>query len=69
MQIFDITCIAKSSKHGGICIAGIKTGGSGWLRPNSNKRNGTLYPEHYSTQDGSEPQLFDNIRIAFIRLK
>jgi hypothetical protein len=53
MQIFHITCLAKSSKHGGICIAGINTGSSGWLRPTSNKRNGTLYPEDYSTKDGS----------------
>jgi hypothetical protein len=37
------------------------------LRPTSNKRNGILYPEHYSTKDASEPQLFENIRIPFIR--
>ncbi|MBE9054798.1 hypothetical protein [Sphaerospermopsis sp. LEGE 08334] len=67
MLTFDIICLAKSTKHGGICIAGIKTDGSGWLRPISNRRNGTLYPEHYTTRDGQEPELFDIIRIPFIR--
>ncbi|MBK1987424.1 hypothetical protein A0J48_007720 [Sphaerospermopsis aphanizomenoides BCCUSP55] len=67
MLSFDIICLAKSTKHGGICIAGIKTDGSGWLRPISNKRDGTLYPEHYTTRDGREPELFDIIRIPLIR--
>ncbi|GCL35831.1 MAG: dual OB domain-containing protein [Sphaerospermopsis kisseleviana] len=67
MLTFDIICLAKSTKHGGICIAGIKTDGSGWLRPISNRRNGTLYPEHFMTRDGQEPELFDVIRIPFIR--
>ncbi|KZL47629.1 dual OB domain-containing protein [Nodularia spumigena] len=63
MPIFEIICLAKSTKHGGICIAGLKTDGSGWLRPVSNKRDGTLYPEHYTLTNDSEPQLFDIIRI------
>lgn len=63
MPNFEIICLAKSTKHGGICIAGIKTDGSGWLRPVSNKKDGTLYPEHYTLEDGSEPELFDIIRI------
>ncbi|WP_353932921.1 hypothetical protein WJM97_10180 [Okeanomitos corallinicola TIOX110] len=67
MLTFDIICLAKSTKHGGLCIAGIKTDGSGWLRPISNRRNGTLYAEHYTTRDGREPQLFDIIRIPLIR--
>ena len=56
MQTSDIICLAKSSKHGGICIAGIKTDGSGWLGPTFNKRNGTLYPGNYTTKDGSGRQ-------------
>ena len=63
MAIFEIICLAKSTKHGGICIAGLKTDGSGWLRPVSNKRDGTLYPEHYTLKDGREPELFDIIKI------
>lgn len=67
MQTFDIICLAKSTKHGGICIAGMKTDGSGWLRPVSNKSDGTLYPEHYTIRDGLEPHLFDIIRIPVMR--
>lgn len=67
MLAVDIICLAKSTKHGGICIAGIKTDGSGWVRPISNKKDGTLYHEHFTDRDGKEPQLFDIIRIPIIR--
>ncbi|MDB9310389.1 hypothetical protein PN471_17470 [Aphanizomenon sp. CS-733/32] len=67
MLTFDIICIAKSTKHGGICLAGIKTDGTGWLRPVSNKKDGTLYPEHYKDRNGREVQLFDVVRIPIIR--
>lgn len=67
MPTFEIICLAKSIKHGGICIAGMKTDGSGWLRPVSNKRDGTLSREHYTLDDGSEPQIFDIIRIPCIK--
>lgn len=63
MPTFEIICLAKSTKHGGICIAGIKTDGSGWLRPVAHKKDGTLYPEHYTLEDGNEPQIFDIIKI------
>ncbi|WP_066379347.1 dual OB domain-containing protein [Anabaena sp. CA = ATCC 33047] len=67
MPIFEIICLAKSIKHGGICIAGLKTDGSGWLRPVSPKHDGTLYPEHYTFNNGHEPELFDIIRIPCLR--
>lgn len=67
MLTFDIICLAKSTKHGGICLAGIKTDGTGWLRPVSNKKDGTLYPEHYKDRNGREVQLFDVVRIPLIR--
>ncbi|WP_427159667.1 dual OB domain-containing protein [Aliinostoc sp. HNIBRCY26] len=67
MFSFEIVCLAKSIKYGGICIAGIKTDGSGWLRPVSNRQDGTLYPEHYTLEDGREPELFDIIRIPCLR--
>lgn len=67
MLTVDIICLAKSTKHGGICIAGIKTDGSGWIRPISNKKDGTLYQEHFTDKDGQEPELFDIIRIPIIR--
>lgn len=67
MPTFEIICLAKSIKYGGTCIAGMKTDGSGWLRPVSNKKDGTLYPEHYTLDDGSEPQIFDIIRIPCVK--
>lgn len=67
MLVFEIICLAKSTKHGGICIAGLKTDGSGWLRPVSNEEDGTLYPEHYTFRDDREPELFDIIRIPCIK--
>ncbi|MBD2516398.1 hypothetical protein H6G93_15520 [Nostoc sp. FACHB-973] len=67
MPTFDIICLAKSTKHGGMCIAGIRTDGLGWFRPIANKKDGTLYPEHYTLEDGREPQVFDIIRIQCSR--
>lgn len=67
MPTFEIICLAKSTKLGGLCIAGIKTDGSGWLRPVSHRSDGTLFPEHYTLKDGNEPQIFDIIRIPCLR--
>ncbi len=63
MPTFEIICLANSIKHGGRCIAGLKTDSTGWLRPISAKRDGTLYEEHYTLADGEEPQLFDVIKL------
>ena len=63
MQTFEIICLANSLKHGGRCIAGIKTDGSGWLRPVSGRGDGTLYEEHYTLTNGREPKLFDILQI------
>ena len=63
MQTFEIICLANSLKHGGRCIAGIKTDGSGWLRPVSGRGDGTLYEEHYTLANGEQPKLFDILQI------
>ena len=63
MPSFKMICLANSFKHGGRCIAGFKTDGSGWLRPISSKFDGTLYEEHYTLANGQEPQLFNIIKI------
>jgi hypothetical protein len=63
MPIFEIICLANSWKHGGRCIAGFKTDGSGWLRPVSGKFDGSLYEEHYTLANGQEPALFNILRI------
>lgn len=63
MPTFEIICLANSFKHGGRCIAGFKTDGSGWIRPVSKKIDGTLYEEHYQLSDGGVPVLFSILRI------
>lgn len=66
MPVFEIICLANSTKHGGQCIAGLKTDGSGWLRPVSTRSDGTLYPEHYMLNGDKEPKLFDILEIECI---
>ncbi|MGK7925738.1 MAG: hypothetical protein AB4290_10910 [Spirulina sp.] len=68
MPTFEIICLANSLKHGGRCIAGFKTDGSGWLRPVSPHANGTLYNEHYTLEGGREPELFNILKIDCDRL-
>lgn len=63
MPIFEIICLASSDKKGGRCIAGLKTDGSGWLRPVSILADGTLYPDNYILDTNREPQLFDILEI------
>ncbi|GAB4276248.1 MAG: hypothetical protein Fur0025_01270 [Oscillatoriaceae cyanobacterium] len=63
MPTFQIICLANSIKRGGRCIAGLKTDGSGWLRPVSSKEHGTLDLPDYILDNYQEPQLFDIIEI------
>ncbi|MBP0019952.1 MAG: hypothetical protein J7647_20665 [Cyanobacteria bacterium SBLK] len=63
MPTFEIICLANSLKHGGRCIAGFKTDGSGWLRPVSSQGEGTLYDEHYTLACGRKPELFSILKI------
>jgi hypothetical protein len=69
MFTFEIICLAKSIKHRGACIAGLKTDGSGWLRPLSERENGTLFFQDYILDNGQDPKLFDIIRIQCIKPK
>lgn len=63
MPTFEIICLASSNKNSGRCIAGLKTDGSGWLRPVSTQSDGTLFPENYILNTNREPQLFDVVEI------
>ena len=72
MAIFEIICLASSTKHRGLCIAGLKTDGSGWLRPISIREDGALYPSDYLLDlVNRPPQVFDILRIECLehRLK
>jgi hypothetical protein len=63
MPVFEIICLASSDKKSGRCIAGLKTDGSGWLRPVSVQLDGTLFPESYILDTNREPRLFDVLEI------
>jgi hypothetical protein len=63
MPTFEIICLVNSIKKGGRCIAGLKTDGSGWLRPVSVLPGGTLQPEHYMLETDCEPKIFDILEI------
>jgi hypothetical protein len=62
MESLDFVCLANSIKLRGRCIAGITMAGK-WIRPVSSEPHGTLYPLHYTLNDGSEPSILDVIRI------
>ena len=64
MPTFEILCLANSKKHGGRCVAGLRTDGGGWVRPVADTEDGALFPEHYMLPDGSEPRIMDILRIS-----
>ncbi len=64
MPTFEILCLANSKKHGGRCVAGLRTDGGGWVRPVADSEDGALFPEHYTLPDGSEPRILDVLRIS-----
>lgn len=64
MPQFEIICPANSRKHGGRCVAGLRTDGSGWLRPVGTVPDGTLYPPPYTLHDGTEAGLLDVIHVG-----
>ncbi|MTF39635.1 dual OB domain-containing protein [Cyanobacterium aponinum] len=65
MTRVEIICLANSKKHGGRCIAGIRTDEKGWIRPiGRNDDHGALFPEDYILIDGSEPRKLSVIEIG-----
>jgi hypothetical protein len=64
MPSFDIICLANSRKHSGRCVAGLRTDGSGWVRPVGALPDGTLYPSDYHLNDLTEPGGLDVIRVG-----
>lgn len=64
MPHLDLICLANSYKHGGRCVAGLRTDGAGWIRPISSLPDGTLYPSDYMLSDYTEPGALDVIRVG-----
>lgn len=63
MPLFDIICLANSTKLSGRCIAGLRTDGEGWMRPIGPGPNGELHDGQYTFADVTEPALLDIVRI------
>ena len=64
-ETVEIICLANSRKMQGRCIAGLKTDGTGWVRPvAAGGADGTLHAADYRLPDGSEPQLLDVLQIS-----
>jgi hypothetical protein len=64
MPDVELICLANSRKHSGRCVAGIRRDGQGWIRPVAKSDDGTLFQEHFLLKGGTEPRLFDVIKIG-----
>jgi hypothetical protein len=64
MPTFELICLANSKKHGGRCVAGLRTDGGGWVRPVGPGEEGVLHPHHTRYTDGSEARVLDVIRVG-----
>jgi hypothetical protein len=61
-----LVCLAKSLKHGGVCIAGrelTQDGVGGWIRPVSARPTAELTYLEYRFRDGSSPKLLDVVDV------
>lgn len=67
MPHIEIICLANSIKHGGRCVAGLRTDGRGWLRPVSNKDDGALAYYHYRYADSTPALTLDVLRVGVVR--
>jgi len=67
MTHIEIICLANSIKHGGRCVAGLRTDGRGWVRPVSNKDDGALAYYHYRYADSTPAQTLDVMRVGLDR--
>jgi len=63
MPTVEILCLANSWKPGGRCVAGLKTDGTGWVRPVSAQPTGVLQSKHYTLAWGREAALLDVLKM------
>jgi hypothetical protein len=69
MAAIDIICLANSRKHGGRCVAGIRTDGKGWIRLVADSADGALFEQHRLLGRDGEPKPLDVIRVFVDRAK
>lgn len=67
MARFDVVCLANSRKHGGRCVAGLRTAGGGWVRFVSPLPDGTLTRFDYRIGDEDEARPMDVLSIGVAR--
>jgi hypothetical protein len=63
MPTFELICLANSKKHGGRCVAGLRTDGGGWIRL-VGPSGGVLLPSHYRFDSGSTTRVLDVVRVG-----
>ncbi len=69
-ETVEMICLANSRKMQGRCVAGLRTDGTGWIRPVApGGEDGTLHTADYRLPGGSEPQLLDVIQIGCAEAK
>jgi hypothetical protein len=66
MTHVEFLCLAYSRKHQGKCIAGLRTDGSGWVRPVSKQPDGTLTAARCQLADSGPPQPLDVLRVELM---
>jgi hypothetical protein len=64
MPLCEMMCLAVSRKHGGRCVAGVRTDGTGWMRPVGVGLDGKLLGPTCLFANGSEPRVLDTIQIG-----
>lgn len=65
----QIICLANSYKHGGRCVAGVRTDGKGWVRPISDAPDGTLNYRDYRLSNGTDVKVLDLVSISLTEPK
>jgi len=69
MPAIEMICLANSIKLGGRCVAGLKTDGTGWVRPVSNRLERELTSMHYRLTNGTPVNLLDLVRLKLAEEK
>lgn len=64
MPCFRFVCLANSRKHGGRCVAGIRTDGEGWVRLVGDTPSGALSSNQCLLANGGKARVLDVIEVV-----